>query len=82
LLREWDAMDEYISAMRTDSSDRAFYKAIQAVHKNQYARAHTHIIAARDLLDPELTSLIGESYGRSYTLSVIPESSLPCSPKM
>jgi len=66
-LREWDAMDDYIAVMKPDSSDRAFYRAILAIHKNQYSRAHSQITRARDLLDTELTSLIGESYGRSYT---------------
>ena len=65
-LYQWESMDDYISAMRTDSADRNFFKAIIAVHRNQFASAAKHIARARERLDPELTSLTGESYGRAY----------------
>lgn len=65
-LNDWDSMDDYIATMKADSTDRAFYRAILSVHQNQFSKALTHITKARDLLDPELTGLIGESYGRSY----------------
>jgi FKBP12-rapamycin complex-associated protein len=65
-LREWDSMDDYIAAMRADSPDRAFYKAILSVHQNQFPKALKEIGKARDLLEPELTSFVGEGYGRSY----------------
>ncbi|KAI0316749.1 atypical/PIKK/FRAP protein kinase [Amylostereum chailletii] len=69
-LNDWDSMDNYIATMRTDSADRAFYRAILSVHQNQFAKACTHITKARDLLDPEFTTLVGESYGRSYNTMV------------
>ena len=65
-LNEWDSMDDYIATMKADSPDRPFYRAILAVHQNQFPKALTQIAKARDLLDPELTSFVGESYGRSY----------------
>jgi serine/threonine-protein kinase mTOR len=65
-LNEWEDMEKYINSMRVDSPDRSFYRAIMAVHQNQFPKATTHIAKARDLLDPELTTLVGESYGRSY----------------
>jgi len=65
-LREWDSMDDYIIAMRADSPDRAFYKAILPVRQNQFPKAFKEIGKVRDLLEPELTSFIGEGYGRSY----------------
>ena len=65
-LNEWDSMDDYIAAMKVDQPDRSFYKAILAVHRHQFPKAQAHITKARDLLDPELTSLVGESYGRTY----------------
>jgi FKBP12-rapamycin complex-associated protein len=65
-LNEWDSMDDYISTMRSDSPDRAFYRAIFSVHQNQFPRALAQISKARDLLDPELSSFVGEGYGRSY----------------
>jgi FKBP12-rapamycin complex-associated protein len=65
-LDEWDDMEDYISTMRSDSPDRAFYRAILSVHQNQFPKALSHIAKARDLLDPELTSFVGDGYGRSY----------------
>ncbi|KAF9482580.1 atypical/PIKK/FRAP protein kinase [Pholiota conissans] len=69
-LNEWDQMDDYIATMKPDSSDRAFYRAILSVHQNQFPKALVHIAKARDLLDPELTSFVGEGYGRSYNVMV------------
>ncbi|KAF9561208.1 phosphatidylinositol 3-kinase [Agrocybe pediades] len=69
-LNEWDSMEDYIATMKQDSSDRAFYRAILSVHQNQFPKALVHIAKARDLLDPELTSFVGEGYGRSYNVMV------------
>ncbi|KAF9223956.1 phosphatidylinositol 3-kinase [Gyrodon lividus] len=69
-LHEWDSMDDYITTMRNDSPDRAFYKAILSVHQNQFPKALREIGKARDLLEPELTSFVGEGYGRSYNTLV------------
>ncbi|TFY65865.1 hypothetical protein EVG20_g5221 [Dentipellis fragilis] len=69
-LNDWDSMEDYITTMKSDSPDRAFYRAILSVHQNQFTKALGHITKARDLLDPELTSLVGESYGRSYNIMV------------
>jgi FKBP12-rapamycin complex-associated protein len=65
-LNEWDAMEDYIAVMNPESSERSFYRAILSVHRNHFPKALTQIAKARDLLDPELTSLVGENYGRSY----------------
>lgn len=67
-LNDWDSMDDYIASMRSDSPDRAFYRAILHVHQNQFPKALVQIAKARDLLDPELTSFDGEGYGRLYRL--------------
>ncbi|KAI0078720.1 phosphatidylinositol 3-kinase [Panus rudis PR-1116 ss-1] len=69
-LHDWDAMEDYIAIMKPDSADRPFYRAILAVHQNQFPKALGQIAKARDLLDPELSSLVGESYGRSYNTMV------------
>ncbi|GMK56480.1 hypothetical protein CspeluHIS016_0303200 [Cutaneotrichosporon spelunceum] len=69
-LYQWDMMDDYISAMKTDSADRNFFKAILAVHRNQFTSAKRHITKARERLDGELTTLTGESYGRAYDVIV------------
>ncbi|KAG6820409.1 hypothetical protein H0H93_000916 [Arthromyces matolae] len=69
-LLEWDQMEDYINTMKADSPDRAFYRAILSVHQNQFPKALMHIAKARDLLDPELSSFVGEGYGRSYNVMV------------
>ncbi|KAG5654196.1 hypothetical protein H0H81_006229 [Sphagnurus paluster] len=69
-LHEWDLMDDYITTMKADSPDRAFYRAILSVHQNQFPKALVQIAKARDLLDPELSSFVGEGYGRSYNVMV------------
>ncbi|KAG5650773.1 hypothetical protein H0H81_011098 [Sphagnurus paluster] len=69
-LHEWDLMDDYITTMKADSPDRAFYRAILFVHQNQFPKALVQIAKARDLLDPELSSFVGEGYGRSYNVMV------------
>lgn len=65
-LNDWESTEDYIAMMNSDSADRPFYRAILAVHQDQFPKAMTQIAKARDLLGPELTSLVGESYGRSY----------------
>jgi FKBP12-rapamycin complex-associated protein len=65
-LSQWDLMEDYISVLKKDTPHRAFYGAILDVHRGQYERAHVNIARARDLLDPQLTSLSSEGYGRAY----------------
>ncbi|PFH51827.1 hypothetical protein AMATHDRAFT_58344 [Amanita thiersii Skay4041] len=69
-LHEWESMDNYIQTMKSDSPDRAFYRAILSVHQNQFPKALMHVAKARDLLEPELSSFVGEGYGRSYNVMV------------
>lgn len=69
-LNGWDSMDNYISTMKGDSPDRAFYRAILSVHQNQFPKALVHIARARELIEPELTSFTREGYGRSYRLAL------------
>ncbi|KAL5537169.1 TOR1 [Sanghuangporus sanghuang] len=69
-LNEWDNMENFIAGMKGDSPERSFFKAILAVHRNQFSKALTHINKARDMLDPELTALVGESYGRTYNIMI------------
>jgi len=66
-LSHWDTMDDYIAVMKVDSPDRAFYRTV-CVRRNQFGKAYQHINKARDLLDGELTALVGESYGRAYNV--------------
>ena len=65
-LGQWDLIDDYVSAMRSDSADYSFFKAIISLHRNEFTEAAVHIRGARDLVDRELTALVGESYARAY----------------
>jgi FKBP12-rapamycin complex-associated protein len=65
-LKEWDLMDQYINVIKSDSVDGAFFRAILALHRNNFDMAKNLIEKTRDLLDAELTALVGESYNRSY----------------
>lgn len=67
---QWDMMDEFIAAMRPESSERSFFRAVLAVHRSQRGQTKRLIARARDVLDMELTALISESYGRAYDLMV------------
>ncbi|ORZ10331.1 phosphatidylinositol kinase Tor2 [Lobosporangium transversale] len=68
-LGQWELLDEYISAMQ-ENSDRAFFKAILALHRNQFQEAEKYIDKTRNMLDTELTALVGESYNRAYATVV------------
>ncbi|CAB40167.2 TORC1 serine/threonine protein kinase Tor2 [Schizosaccharomyces pombe] len=69
-LGQWEQMDEYISVMKSESPDKAFFNAIVALHRSQFEEAASYITRARDLLDTELTALVGESYNRAYSVAV------------
>lgn len=65
-LAQWESMDLYISVLKHDSADRAWFRSILSIHRGQFHKAQSHINKARDLLDAELTTLVGESYNRAY----------------
>lgn len=69
-LWQWEQMDDYIAYIKEESPDGAFFRAIIAVHRNQFAAAQQFIDKTRDLLDTELTALVNESYNRSYNVVV------------
>lgn len=69
-LGEWDLMDNYINAMKQESPDRAFFRAILSLHRNLYPQAQLYIDKTRELLDTDLKALVGESYNRAYTVVV------------
>lgn len=65
-LAQWDTMDSYINVLKSDSADKAWFKAILSVHRGQHSAAQRFINKTRDTLDAELTALLGESYSRAY----------------
>ncbi|XP_076166943.1 serine/threonine-protein kinase Tor isoform X1 [Ptiloglossa arizonensis] len=69
-LSQWESMEKYVSLIPKDTQDGAFYRAVLAIHDEQYNVAHQLIDSARDLLDTELTAMAGESYQRAYNAMV------------
>ncbi|MCJ1320534.1 phosphatidylinositol kinase- protein kinase tor1 [Xylographa vitiligo] len=69
-LGQWELMDNYLEAMKLQSTDRSFFGAILTLHQNQFPDALDHIERAREGLDTELSALLGESYTRAYGVVV------------
>ncbi|KAH9264533.1 hypothetical protein BASA83_012004 [Batrachochytrium salamandrivorans] len=69
-LNHWGVMDEYIALMKQKSPDSAFFRAIVAMHRNNFGEMQALINDTRELLDTELTALVGESYNRAYNIVV------------
>eukprot|EP00795_Rhopilema_esculentum_P000207 gene207-9842_t len=65
-LGEWKSMEEYTCMIQRETLDGAFYRAVFALHQSNFTRASSCIDSARDLLDTELTAMVGESYNRAY----------------
>ncbi|KAK4695205.1 serine/threonine-protein kinase mTOR, partial [Lecanoromycetidae sp. Uapishka_2] len=65
-LGQWELMDNYLDAMKMHATDRSWFSAILALHRNHFEQASLHIANARDKLDSELCALLGESYTRAY----------------
>ena len=68
-LGEWDSMEEYTLMIPREKLDGAFFRAVLALHQNHFNRAQSCIDSARDMLDTELTAMVGESYNRAYNVS-------------
>ncbi|XP_035780760.1 serine/threonine-protein kinase Tor-like [Anopheles albimanus] len=65
-LQDWEGMHRFVRCIPEDTQDGAFYRAVLAVHNEQYELAQELIYSTRDLLDTELTAMAGESYERAY----------------
>lgn len=65
-LEEWDAMEGFLSVLKGNSPDKAFYKSIISVRQNQFPKALLNIDRARDLLVNELKSIGGMDHERTY----------------
>ncbi|RZC37432.1 serine/threonine-protein kinase mTOR [Asbolus verrucosus] len=70
-LHDYKSMEKYVNVIPRDTQDGAFYRAILAIHKEDYELAQRFIDSARDLLDNELTAMAGESYQRAYGAMVM-----------
>lgn len=69
--RDYESMERYVNVISRDTQDGAFYRAILAIHKEDYEIAQKFIDSARDLIDNELTAMAGESYQRAYGAMVM-----------
>ena len=71
-LGEWTNFSQYIKVFKKSSTqnsfEKSFYQAILDIKDRKYMQAHQHIEMAREILDPKITSLLGESYSRAYSL--------------
>ncbi|XP_060595349.1 serine/threonine-protein kinase mTOR-like [Ruditapes philippinarum] len=65
-LGQWDTMEEYMLFIPRTTYDGAFYRAVFAVHSENFLLAQQCIDKSRDILDTELTAMAGESYSRAY----------------
>jgi len=65
-LRQWDDMDKFVAVIPDSHENGSFYRAILAVHRDQFGQARRYIERSCELLDTSLTALIGESYDRAY----------------
>lgn len=69
-LGQWERVIDYVKAMNSDSPDKSFFNAVLSLHKNQFEESISHITNARNLLIPEITALVSESYTRAYDVFV------------
>ncbi|XP_050412148.1 serine/threonine-protein kinase mTOR [Patella vulgata] len=65
-LGHWDSMEQYMCLIPRTSYDGAFYRAVFALHSDNFMLAQQCIDKARDILDTDLTAMVGESYNRAY----------------
>eukprot|EP01114_Cavostelium_apophysatum_P007349 TRINITY_DN1943_c0_g1_i2.p1 TRINITY_DN1943_c0_g1~~TRINITY_DN1943_c0_g1_i2.p1 ORF type:complete len:2294 (+),score=720.41 TRINITY_DN1943_c0_g1_i2:229-7110(+) len=69
-LGKWDQMATYVKRIPKTSVEGGFYRAVLAVHDNKFDRVRRYVNLARDVLDVQLTAMIGESYNRAYSMMV------------
>jgi FKBP12-rapamycin complex-associated protein len=71
-LGDWTDFSKYIKVIKSSKNpltfDKCFYQAILEIKNKRFPAAHSYIEKARQILDPQITSLLGESYGRAYSL--------------
>eukprot|EP01125_Pyxidicula_operculata_P010120 TRINITY_DN3337_c0_g1_i2.p1 TRINITY_DN3337_c0_g1~~TRINITY_DN3337_c0_g1_i2.p1 ORF type:complete len:2473 (-),score=614.63 TRINITY_DN3337_c0_g1_i2:487-6948(-) len=65
--QSWNKMADYVSLIKNEKTiDSSFLSAALYLHNDEFELAQRFINEARDLLDTELTALVGESYQRAY----------------
>ncbi|PVD35573.1 hypothetical protein C0Q70_02536 [Pomacea canaliculata] len=69
-LGHWDSMEEYMCYIPHPTYDGMFYRAVFALHFENYQQAQQCIDKARDIIDTDLTAMASESYNRAYAVLV------------
>jgi len=68
-MKEWEKMEKYVNYLETTNEktiDGSFLSALLNIQKRDDQMALFYISRARNLLETELKSLVGESYQRAY----------------
>ncbi|KAJ1517551.1 phosphatidylinositol kinase- protein kinase tor1 [Coelomomyces lativittatus] len=69
-LGHWEQMDMYVQALKPETLEGAFFRAILAVRRNIFPEAQKYIHRSRVFLDMDSASLVAEGYTRSYNTVV------------
>lgn len=70
-LNKWEKLNDFIELIPSYSYNGAFYRAVMAIHSEDFDVSRKYIQQARELLDPELSVLVGDSYTRAYNAMVL-----------
>eukprot|EP00697_Spironema_sp_BW2_P017838 gnl/Spiro4/9656_TR5124_c0_g1_i1.p1 gnl/Spiro4/9656_TR5124_c0_g1~~gnl/Spiro4/9656_TR5124_c0_g1_i1.p1 ORF type:complete len:2413 (+),score=551.86 gnl/Spiro4/9656_TR5124_c0_g1_i1:148-7386(+) len=76
-LNNWADMAKYVELIPESSNtspegpiNKAFFRAILAIHSNNFVEGERWIDSTRQLVEKGLTALVGESYTRAYKVVV------------
>ena len=69
-LGKWEELQKYTEEMDQGLFDCNFYKAILAIHDDNYALSRRYLERAWDVVDSKLPGLLRESYSRAYPVVV------------
>lgn len=67
VLHQWDKIEYFSDILHSSSPDREYYKAVLAIHRNNFTEAESHFVNFRNFLVDSLSSLSTESYSRVYS---------------
>ena len=65
-LNQWESMRHFSEMVDEKSIEGSYFRAVLAVHHNDFSLAESWIEKSRVILDTKLTALVGESYERAY----------------
>ncbi len=65
-LNRWESMRHFSEMVDDKSIEGSYFRAVLAVHHNDFSLAESWIEKSRSILDTKLTALVGESYERAY----------------